>query len=284
MSYIQLLISVILLAANFSFRRVYTKKAGDTFRASVYYSFFAAIICAVFFIALGGGKISLNPFTVLMASASAIMCLAYTALSFKIMEEDGLAVFTLFLMAGGMTVPYIFGIAFLHEEFSLLRTFGLVLIFASLLTVNSGCGKINPKTAAMCIAVFLLNGFVSVVSKLHQISLYAAAENDFIICTYIVQALMCLAAFPLVRGKQPLPINSPRCITAIIASALAGGISYLLQLVCAKSLPATVLYPAVTGGSVVLTSLCGIIIFKEKAHAKLLIGIGLCFMGTCMFL
>jgi multidrug transporter EmrE-like cation transporter len=58
----------------------------------------------------------------------------------------------------------------------------------------------------------------------------------------------------------------------------------LLQLFGAASLPATVLYPFVTGGSIVLSSLAGIIFFKDKLSKNVIASIILCFLGTILFL
>jgi len=39
-----------------------------------------------------------------------------------------MSLYTLFLMSGGMTVPYVWGVAFLDEDLTLFRTLGLLLI------------------------------------------------------------------------------------------------------------------------------------------------------------
>jgi drug/metabolite transporter (DMT)-like permease len=79
--------------------------------------------------------------------------------------------------------------------------------------------------------------------------------------------------------KKRLPI-----LLLILCSAIIGGVSYLLQLVGAKNLPATVLYPFITGGSMVFSSIIGIVAFREKPSKLLLFSIGACFIGTLMFL
>ena len=70
----------------------------------------------------------------------------------------------------------------------------------------------------------------------------------------------------------------------VAVAALISGGSYLLQLVGAKTLPATVLYPMVTGGSIIFSSLAGRIFFREKLSLQQKISIVVCFMGTLLFL
>lgn len=75
-----------------------------------------------------------------------------------------------------------------------------------------------------------------------------------------------------------------KTLLLIAASALIGGLSYMLQLIGAKDLPATVLYPLVTGGSIIFSALAEKVFFKGKLTKYQLISIALCFIGTCFFL
>ena len=68
------------------------------------------------------------------------------------------------------------------------------------------------------------------------------------------------------------------------ATAAVGGVSYIFQLESAKNLPATVVYPFLTGGSIIFTAISGLLFFKEKISKKVFVGIVLCFIGTLMFL
>ena len=59
--------------------------------------------------------------------------------------------------------------------------------------------------------------------------------------------------------------------------------SYIM-LGIAVNLPATVIYPFITGGSVVLSALVSAFAFKEKMSFGKIAGTAMCFIGTCMFL
>ena len=86
------------------------------------------------------------------------------------------------------------------------------------------------------------------------------------------------------QEKGGRSIIFPRLLPILLGSAVASGASYLLQLIGAKTLPATVLYPIITGGSVIFTALAGFVAFHERPSKKQLAGIALCFVGTCLFL
>ena len=64
----------------------------------------------------------------------------------------------------------------------------------------------------------------------------------------------------------------------------AEGVFYGLQLMGAKALPATVLYPLVTGGSIVFSAFSGMIFLREKLSRRQITSIILCVAGTLLFL
>ena len=63
----------------------------------------------------------LNPyrFSLIMAFLMAALGVSYTLIGFYIMEKETVAIYTLFLMTGGMIVPYIWGLFVLNETISI---------------------------------------------------------------------------------------------------------------------------------------------------------------------
>ena len=53
-------------------------------------------------------------------------------------------------------------------------------------------------------------------------------------------------------------------VLLIVLSTLLSGLSYILQLNSAKEFPATVLYPLITGGTIIFSSLAGMAFFDDK--------------------
>ncbi|MDD3113993.1 MAG: hypothetical protein PHT56_06360, partial [Candidatus Izemoplasmatales bacterium] len=74
-----------------------------------------------------------------------------------------------------------------------------------------------------------------------------------------------------------------KTIIFILGFALFSSFGYMLQLLSAVHLPATVMYPIVTGGAVVLTTLAGRIFFREKLTTLAIISIVLAFIATILF-
>ena len=101
----------------------------------------------------------------------------------------------------------------------------------------------------------------------------------------LAKFIMSSVALIFTKLKTSDKLPQPASILPLaLASAVVGGVSYMLQLIGAQNLPATVLYPCVTGGSIIFSAFAGKIFFKEKITKAQWISIGLCFAGTCMFL
>ena len=65
---------------------------------------------------------------------------------------------------------------------------------------------------------------------------------------------------------------------------MISGLGYLFQLIPAKTVPAVVLYPFVTGGSIVLSTILARIFFREKVSKPAFAGIVMAVIGTSLFL
>ncbi|MBE7024531.1 MAG: hypothetical protein E7408_00550 [Ruminococcaceae bacterium] len=289
MQYVILVISAVLLAVDFSLNKIYQRLKGTSPAAGFGFNSLLGLFTAIMFFGVNGFKTDFSIYSFIMAALVNLFMLCYNIIGFKLLKSGTMAMYTLFLMSGGMTVPYIFGLLFLDEPFSLLRTTALVLILISIVLSNIRTAKVNSKQITMCIAVFVLNGFVSVFSKLHQIELNFDTINviEFVLAGGIFKFTFAGILYLFTRkhtqekADKKLSIMS---LVIIITSAAVGGFSYLMQLWGATSLPATVLYPFVTGGSIVAASIAGVIFFKERLSKNLIVSIVLCVAGTIMFL
>ena len=315
--YFLVLLSVIGLAVNFSLTKIYQNKTGTGLRLSVLFNIICGAFTAVAFFLingfLNGFGFPFTPFSFLMACIMTVLCGTYVILGFKIISMGNIAIYTLFLMLGGMTLPYFYGLFFLNEAqtqtsllFSgnnvlLFRIIGVVLMIVSVILSAGGENTAEKKKTSrlfilLCILVFCLNGGVSITSKIHQLEVNASravTAQGFVFLAAVIKTVIFSVIYLLMRlrdkrlpeSERPAPIRlKPGAVGIILASALVDGVSYLLQLIGASHLPASVLYPLVTGGSIILTSLCGRFFFKEKLSRRAVIGIALCFVSTFFFL
>ena len=310
--YLMLLAAAALLAVCFVINKIYQNRVGTGLKAGITFNTFLGLFAAIIFFFIGGLKFEITSFSMILATAMTVTVMAYTLLGFRILKNGSVAVYSIFLMSGGMTVPDIYGLLFLGEEFSWLRTVGLAVLISAVAISNLGAKgeKTDIKRLVMCICVFFLNGCVSVISKVHQVQTEFAkvGTEQFVmlggIAKFIIGGivLICLLIVEKrgARTKDGMVNTNPSdgdgeakifsaatlkvIIPIIIFAAAVDGISYFLQLKGAENLPATVLFPMVTGASMIFSAAADFIVFRQKPSKFVLISVALCFAGTLMFL
>ena len=285
--YLMLCLSAALLAVDFVINKLYQRKAGTSLQAGLIFNVVLGGFTALIFWALSGFQFAFSGFSCIMATTMSLLCVCYNLLGFRILKNGSVAIYTLFLMTGGMVLPYIWGVLFLNEQLSVPTLIGLILLIGSVVICNLSKDRSNAKQLILCIAVFVLNGLVSIVSKMHQVESFypSVSANQFVMLTGISKAVVSLAASLFIKEKVSLKqVCNKNTVLLIAGSALIGGVSYMLQLIGAKDLPATVLYPFITGGSMVFSSLAGVLVFKEKLSVKLIISLIISCLATLLFL
>ena len=291
MSYLLLIVADILLSINFVCSKKYQLMRGITAKAAYFSVAIMGLFTAVLFFIINGLKVNFSIFSILMSLCYNLTIIIYSVIGRYVIHKGSLALYTLFLMSGGMLVPYVWGILFLNEAFTIRSILGIILIIAAILISNTTQIKLNFKFVLLCFAVFFLNGFTSVFSKLHQTTTAypTVSTTDFVILSGIIRLLIGGIMFLTEYKKGDDMFDKPKSSTLsvlflLLFSTVASGTSSLLQLYSAKTVPATVLYPFITGGSIIFTSLAGMILYKEKLTKEIIASISICFAGTLLFL
>lgn len=307
--YLIILLSVIGLATAFTLSKVYQNLTNTALRVSVLYNIMSGLCTVIVFFCFNGFRFSISAFSLGLAVIMTLCSGTYVILGFKLISMGHMSTYTLFLMLGGMMLPYFFGLGFLNEEFSILRLIGLALMVVSIVLTaihddNSRADrqqqprvkKDHKKYLLMCLSVFLLHGCVNIVAKVHQLPHFSditVTAQEFVMLTALTKAVIFSLLYYYLcwrDHKKPADRRPPRAkftplvFGVITLGALVDGLSCLGQLLGAAHLPATVLFPLVTGGSIILTALAGRLFFREKPSKKALIGIILCFAATLFFL
>ena len=291
LDYILVLFAVVLLALGFIIQKIYQRGLQSTTEGSVLFSIVSALCSIVLLILLNGFSFDLSWYSAINSLLRALCGLLYTILGFGIMKEGKVAFYMLFLMSGGMLVPCVWGWLFLDEAVKLPHVIGVAVIVLSIVLSNSGTQRPTRKILLQCSAVFFLNGFVSVLSKLHQVNTIhdTVGTTEYAMLGTVASLLMSAAFFAALQIKNKSSGGFKqyfklRSLLLIPLYSVIGTVSSLLQLEGAKNLPASVLYPMITGGSIILTGLFALLFFWEKLSKRGWAGIILCLGGTCLFL
>lgn len=159
----------------------------------------------------------------------------------------------------------------------------LLLILADiLLALNFAATKAYQKNSGTLLYTGLLfNAALGFFSALlfFAVNGFKCALTPFSVVMALLMGVLCVAYTCL--GFKIMDKGNMTIYTLFL---MIGGVSYLFQLKGAINLPATVLCPFITGGSIIFTALAGRVFFGEKPKKRMLTGIALCFLGTVLFL
>ena len=203
MYYMFALLASVLLTAEFGFSKKYQLAEGNAPAAVLRFNAISGLVSAGIMWMFSGFRLEWSGFSFLLAAGMGLCCVGYTLLGFHVLKLGGMALYSTFLMAGGMVLPYLFGISFLGEPLTLLRTLGILAMLAAVILSNSREKRFSGKLLALCTGVFILNGIVSILSKCHQITgrYETVSSAQFVMYSGLCKCCFCSA---LLWGKRSL--------------------------------------------------------------------------------
>lgn len=265
MYYLLLVFSSVLFSFQFLFNKKFEEEYGTSLASAMTFLLYSSVVGGVllFLTAAFCGGVSFSLFSLCIAVLYSLNSIAYVVVSNRAFETVNLALYSVFAMLGGMLLPALYGVLFRGESLTAGRLICFALMGVSMLfTVDFGGGSGSGMLYA---AVFILNGLSGVLSVIHQSSADAVDSISFLFISRGISALLALVFFAL----KPKSFPKPTC-NGVGCSALYAvfcGVGNLLVLISLKHVEASVQYPLVTGG-VMLMSLVISLTRKERVGYK----------------
>ncbi|MCL2517553.1 MAG: hypothetical protein FWF15_03220 [Oscillospiraceae bacterium] len=293
MDYFILFLAVLCIAVQFNLNKLYQKKFAAGLKDILFFSLVCGAANTIFFGAFGvviGGLPKFSTFSFVISILLAVVSSLSALVGILIMRYGKMSVYSVFMMLGGMILPYFYGIIFLDEVLSAARIIGLAVLICALplstFSRSDNKSRISKFYYILCVSIFLINGTVSIISKAHSINISAVPAVNFIFYSNLWVTVINCAAYFIFKPKveTPAKVNKLPAVGLIMIFAAVSGVGFLLQLISAKTVPAVVLYPFVTGGSIVLSTIGARVCFGEKINVFALIGIITAVGGTLLFL
>ncbi|MBR3966796.1 MAG: EamA family transporter [Clostridia bacterium] len=275
MYYGLLSISVIMFGTTFLFSKKYNKEMGSGLDATLISTIIGSFVGLIVLFIINKIQFGFTPFTLLMASASAINGILFSFCSLKSLDKINLSLYSIFSMLGGMLIPFLHGIIFYGEPITVGKSICVIFIILALaITVE----KDNRKGGFIYYAgVFIFNGMSGVISKIHQSSSFETTNSAvFSIWTAIVSIVISGILLLIFRKKAKKP--SKMAIFYAAGNGILNKIANYLLLIALTVLPSTVQYPFVTGGTMIVSTFFSAVT-GQKPSKKELISVTLSFIG-----
>ena len=301
MEYVIILLAVACFAAQFAFTKLYEGQVGQSGATTLFMLGGASLVGALIFFLTVGGRVQFSMVFLLWAVAFAVIMIPYYMIGIKILSLGSLAIYSMFMMLGGMLVPFFYGVIFLEEAISIGKGLGTVLltVFIVLQAIwqNGGDAEKKEERAGtrtlfivLCLVIFFINGMTGVIAKAHSISEGAVNESSFTVLYCFLTSLFSFSilGLGLLKNKNEAVAEikrslgkKPLLIMVLLGAAAYGG--NFLQLLAADKVPASVQFPLVSGGVIVLSALVSAFFFKERLSKKEWISVAGAFVSTFLF-
>ncbi|MBE6729845.1 MAG: hypothetical protein E7568_06410 [Ruminococcaceae bacterium] len=292
LSYGLLTASTVMFGFMFFFSDMFRRNYGSGFKATVVSHIGGGIIgfIAIFIIniiplgfktVLSQITAGFSPFVVIMSLLTITNGYLFSYCSFKSLGKINLSLYSLFSMLGGMALPFVSGILFHGEPLTVAKLVCFAIItIALLITTEKGKGK--DKAAIYYIGVFTFNGMSGVLAKIYQAMPYTKMDSTgYSLFKTLLGIIIAVLLLFIVKGE-----NKKLNLKSIIAMAGSGTLSNVanwLILIALYILPASVQYPFITGGTMIVSTIISLFCAK-KPNKKEIFAVILSFLGILLLI
>jgi drug/metabolite transporter (DMT)-like permease len=272
-----IILSVIMFGGSFALNDAYRKVQGDSLRTALEFTVISSTAGAVILFVTNKFVFEFTILTFILALISAVCSVMLTYCGFKALATVNLSMYSLFMMLGGMALPFIQGIVFYNEGISLAKIICFILICIALTVTikKDGYGK-NGKYYVL---IFILNGMSGVISKFFtESSLPKTSAGGYslliAICSAVTAALMlCFVHKEKRQNKKSVLIS--------VSGGIINRIANLILVIALMHVDASVQYPMVTGGVMIVSTFISYF-GGNKPKAKELVSVALAFIAMLL--
>lgn len=182
---------------------------------------------------------------------------------------------TTLILACSLLLPTFYGVICLGEPVHATMVAGVILLLVSLVLIHyekeKGAQKVTFRWVLYVSLAFLGNGMCSIVQKAKQLYLGEAGNNMFMIVALGVVAVI-LFAFSAVSERQEVVGSLRQGWLLALLCGIANGVTNYFVIYLNPHLPASVMFPVISAGGMVLIFLYSVFVRKEKFSLRQKIG------------
>jgi len=277
MNYLILLFTAVAVTGQNVIKQKYNKRAkGGAFLFSA-----IAALCAMMFFVVIGHDFHFRSETFLSSVLFAVSYTTATLGSILAIRHGSLAKTTL-IISCSLLIPSFYGMIILQEPISPTLIIGTIMLVVALFLIHYERGnaseenRITWKWLIFVTMAFLGNGMCSTVQKAEQLKYGIDGKNMFMVIALLMSGIsMLIAAVLSSRERSEAKDAMNRGWWLAVICGCMNGLSNFLVIYLNDRLPASVMFPVISGGGVVLIFLYSYFINKEHFSPRQLVGYAL---------
>jgi drug/metabolite transporter (DMT)-like permease len=295
MEYFLIIFASILASGQFGMSKYFQSKNAPTIKNNFLFATgtgLTAVVITGIIVLITGFEFSM--FSFLFALLGAVFCVGNTYILVQGYKYGSMGTILFFMMLGFL-LPFSYGVIFLHEEITIYKVLGIILLLSAMFIMtffNEKKNKPKPIYYLLCLLIFISNGSLSIISKIHQISPEAISTYSFSFIMNVISSLMALFILLIIiffeRKKLPnveeTKTSKKQQLIIFTLFSIFCQFSYLLQLFAAVKGEASVIYPFFTGLNLIINIIVARIFFKEKIKLSIIFACITLLIGVVLFI
>lgn len=282
MNVILLIIVMVAMLFQSVGQKQYNIKTGNT--GTYIFNAICTMSAAVLFLCMDQGgfqvEIAILPyvFGFALAYGSAVL------FSFLAIREGSMS-FTCLATSYSLFIPTVYGLIFLKESASVYLYIGMALLAISIFFINSkkGDNAFTLKWLIYALLAFLGNGLASTTQTMQQLRFDGNFKSE-----YMILSLVLVSAFfwvlALTKEKEVIKPCCKKAAAFMVFTGLANAVVNLLVMtLVSRGMPASIMFPVISGGGIVCTTMVSVLFYKEKLTMQQYIGL-LCGAASVVFM
>ena len=272
-------LSTVMFGLQFFFTDMFRRSYGNSFRDSLVSRLGGSVFGLIALLALKGWSINYGHYDFIMALIANINGFVLSYCSLKALGKINLSLYSLFMMLGGMTLPFLSGILLHGETLTVGKLLCFAVITVALIFATKSDGEKNGFNIYY-IGIFVLNGLSGVISTLYKRLPYERiSDNEYSVLMAIISIVITGIMLLFVKGERKR--LNVRSIIAMAGSGSLNKVANWMLLLSLAVLPASAQYTFITGGTIIVSTVIGFFTDK-KPNKREVIAVIIAFVGILL--
>ena len=256
-------------------QNVFKKKFNKSCDGSAFFFTGMIALCAMLFFVAINRDFYYTPILLIPSAAFAISYALATIGAVLAIGCGSLAKSSL-IISFSLLIPSFYGILFLKEPITPSLWIGTLLLITSFVMISYDKEEFQKKGTwkwyVFVLLAFLGNGLCSTVQKAKQ-EYTPLGDNLFMIVALgMVAVIMLLISLLIKSDRSKIKETVRHGVWPALVCGVANGLTNLLVIYLNPKIPASTLFPVISGGNVILSFLYSVFVIREKFSPRQIIG------------
>ncbi len=141
LSYVFLILAVVCIVGQFLITKLYQRSVRQALITSLFFVLLSSLVTLIIFFVYNGFRFGgITSYSLLLALVSSVIMIVYNVISIKILGLGEVSIYSMFMMLGGMIVPFVEGLIVNPETNRLKLTNGLGLVLLTFFLIFQVAG------------------------------------------------------------------------------------------------------------------------------------------------